>query len=86
MNNAAIISFEELAKADLGITNVLGPITLTHLFLPDLLASNDGRIVNIGSPKAQVASSNRARRTIFFKIEPRLQSPKTPHIRLVTKR
>lgn len=58
INNAAIISFEELDKTDLNVanvsdvlnTNILGPITLTHLFLPDLLASKNGSVVNIGSP------------------------------------
>ena len=58
INNAAIISFEELDKPDLDMANissvlnanVLGPIALTNYFMPDLLASKDGMVVNVCSP------------------------------------
>ncbi|NRB38593.1 MAG: SDR family NAD(P)-dependent oxidoreductase [Pseudomonadales bacterium] len=58
VNNAAIISFEELDKPGLDISNVsnvlnanvLGPITLTNLLLPDLLVSKAGMVINICSP------------------------------------
>lgn len=58
INNAAVLSFEELNKPGLDIANVssvlnaniLGPIALTNYLLPDLLASENATVVNVCSP------------------------------------
>lgn len=58
VNNAAVLTFDDFTSPGLDMDsirsvfngNVLGPMELVHLFLPDLLAHQDGVIINLCSP------------------------------------
>jgi uncharacterized oxidoreductase len=58
VNNAAVLTYDDFTSPDLDIGsirnvfngNVIGPIELVHLFLPDLLAQAGSMIVNVDSP------------------------------------
>lgn len=61
INNAGIVrggAFEEVplrAHEETYAVNTLGVVTMTHAFLPDLIASKEGHLVNIASASGFVA-------------------------------
>jgi all-trans-retinol dehydrogenase (NAD+) len=61
VNNAGIVSGGEFLDVSLNqhittyMVNSHGPVIVTHIFLPDLLAMDEGHVVNIASASALIA-------------------------------